>query len=77
VLAASIVGAMMMEAAITSKKSLNLYETTRRNNPEDSHIHTPYHENLKSHYVFSHCREVELHIYRFKTNYLLLIFLPL
>jgi hypothetical protein len=28
---------------------VNFYQTTRRNNPEDSHIHTCHRENLKSH----------------------------
>jgi hypothetical protein len=30
--------ALMMEAASTSETSVNLYQTTRRNNLEDSHI---------------------------------------
>jgi hypothetical protein len=30
--------ALMMEAASTSETSANLYQTTRRNNPEDSHL---------------------------------------
>jgi hypothetical protein len=30
--------ALMMEAASTSETSVNLYQTTRRNNPEDSHF---------------------------------------
>jgi hypothetical protein len=34
------VDALMMEAASTSETSENLYQTTRRNNPEDSHLHT-------------------------------------
>jgi hypothetical protein len=29
---------LMMEAASTSETSVNLYQTTRRNNPEDSHF---------------------------------------
>jgi hypothetical protein len=29
----------MMEAASTSETSVNLYQTTRRNIPEDSHLH--------------------------------------
>jgi hypothetical protein len=29
----------MMEAASTSETSVNFYQTTRRYNPEDSHIH--------------------------------------
>jgi hypothetical protein len=41
----------MMEAVSTSETSVNLYQTTRRNIPEDSHLHTRYLENLKSHHV--------------------------
>jgi hypothetical protein len=39
---------LMMEAARTSETSLNFYQTTRRYNPEDSHLHTRRRENLKS-----------------------------
>jgi hypothetical protein len=31
--------------------SKSLYETTQHNIPEDSHLHTSCHENLKSHEV--------------------------
>jgi hypothetical protein len=41
--------ALMMEAASTSETSVNFYQTTQRNNPEDSHLHTRRRENLKSH----------------------------
>jgi hypothetical protein len=41
--------ALMMEAASTSETSVNFYQTTRRNNPEDSHLHNRHRENLKSH----------------------------
>jgi hypothetical protein len=41
----------MMEAAITSETSVNFYQTTRRNKPEDSHFHTRRRENMKSHSV--------------------------
>jgi hypothetical protein len=41
--------ALLMEAAGTSETSINFYQTTRRNNLEDSHLHTRRHENLKSH----------------------------
>jgi hypothetical protein len=41
--------ALMMEAANTSETSVNFYQTTRRNNPEDSHLHTRRRENQKSH----------------------------
>jgi hypothetical protein len=35
-----VVIALMMEAVSTSGRSVNLYQTTRRNDPEDSHLHT-------------------------------------
>jgi hypothetical protein len=38
-----------MEAENTSKTSVSLYQTTRRNIPDDSHLHTRRRENLKSH----------------------------
>jgi hypothetical protein len=42
-------GAVMMEAASTSETSVNFYQTTRRNIPEDSHLHARRREKLKSH----------------------------
>jgi hypothetical protein len=41
--------ALLMEAASTFETLVNFYETTRRNNPEDSHLHTRRCQNLKSH----------------------------
>jgi hypothetical protein len=38
VLAASSI-ALVMEAARTSETWINFYQTTRRYNPEDSHLH--------------------------------------
>jgi hypothetical protein len=38
----------MMEAASTSETSVNFYQTTRRYNPEDSHLHARRSENHKS-----------------------------
>jgi hypothetical protein len=38
-----------MQAVSTFATSTNFYQTTRRSNPEDSHISL---ENLKSHRVF-------------------------
>jgi hypothetical protein len=38
----------MMEAARTSETLVNFYWTTRRYNPEDSHLRTHRRENLKS-----------------------------
>jgi hypothetical protein len=41
----------MMEATSTSQTSVYYYQTTRRNNPKDSRVHTRRRENLKSHSV--------------------------
>jgi hypothetical protein len=38
----------MMEAARTSETLVNVYQTTRCYNPEDSRLHTHLRENLKS-----------------------------
>jgi hypothetical protein len=40
--------ALMMEAAKTSETLVKFYQTTRRYNPEDSHLRTHRCENLKS-----------------------------
>jgi hypothetical protein len=40
-----------MEEVSTSEASVNFYQTTRRNIPEDSHLHTRRRENLKSHSI--------------------------
>jgi hypothetical protein len=37
-----------MEAARASETLVNFYQTTRRYNPEDSHLRTHRRENLKS-----------------------------
>jgi hypothetical protein len=44
-------GTLMMETASTSETLVNFYQTTRRNIPEDSHLHIRHRENLKSHKV--------------------------
>jgi hypothetical protein len=38
--------ALMMEAASTSEMSINFYQTTWHNNPEDSHLHSHCCEDL-------------------------------
>jgi hypothetical protein len=50
VLAASInrAIALMMAAGSTSETSVNFYQTTQHYNPEDSHLHSCRHENLRS-----------------------------
>jgi hypothetical protein len=40
-----------MEAARTSETLVNFYQTTRRYNPEDSHLRTHRRENLESYLV--------------------------
>jgi hypothetical protein len=45
--------ALMMEAKSTSETSVNFYQITRRNNPEDSHLHIRRRENLISQTVSS------------------------
>jgi hypothetical protein len=42
---------LLMEAARTSETLVNFYQTTRRYNPEDSHLRTNRRENLKSYSV--------------------------
>jgi hypothetical protein len=39
---------LMMKAVNTSETSVNLYQTTRRNIPEDIHLRNRRRENLKS-----------------------------
>jgi hypothetical protein len=41
--------ALMIEAGSTSETSVNIYQTTRRNIPEDSRLHIRRRENLKAH----------------------------
>jgi hypothetical protein len=43
--------ALMTEAARSSETSVNFYQTTRRYNPEDSHLRTHRRENLKSYEI--------------------------
>jgi hypothetical protein len=38
----------LMEAVSTSETSVNFYQTTRHDIPEDSHLHTHRREDLKS-----------------------------
>jgi hypothetical protein len=51
--------ALIMEAAKTSE-TVNVCHTTRRNNPEDSHLHTRCRENLKSYKKIQLCPFVKL-----------------
>jgi hypothetical protein len=43
-----VIIALMMEAASTSETLVNFYQTTRHNNPEDSHIYTRRHDKIKT-----------------------------
>jgi hypothetical protein len=42
---------LMIEAVQTSETSVNSYQSTRRCNPEGSHLHSHRRENLKSYLV--------------------------
>jgi hypothetical protein len=48
-LAASVIRAMMMEAAHTSETSVDIQLRTEQYIPEDSELHIRCRENLKSH----------------------------
>jgi hypothetical protein len=54
----------MMEAARTSETLVNFYQTTRRYNPEDSHLRTHRRENLKS-----YTAEIQLTLYMHEQNF--------
>jgi hypothetical protein len=41
---------------IASETSVNIHQATRRNNPEDSHLHSHCRENLKSHLKRELCK---------------------
>jgi hypothetical protein len=41
--------ALIIKALSASETTANLYQTTRLNIPEDSHLHTRRRENLRSH----------------------------
>jgi hypothetical protein len=49
VLTASIIRAMTIEAASSCETSVNFYQTTQRNIPEDNHLHTRRRKDLKYH----------------------------
>jgi hypothetical protein len=40
--------ALIIEAVLTSETSVSLYQTTPVNIPEDSHLHAPLREDIKS-----------------------------
>jgi hypothetical protein len=50
--AASIINALIMEAARTSETSVDIQLRTRQYIPEDSELHTRSRENLKSHKLY-------------------------
>jgi hypothetical protein len=47
----------MMEAASSSETSVNFCQSTRRYNPEDSHLHTRRRKNLKP-YMWTCIQEI-------------------
>lgn len=48
----------MTDAASISETSVNFYQTTQRNNPEDSNIHIRRHYNQKLDRILTHLRAV-------------------
>jgi hypothetical protein len=72
-LAAFIISAPMMAAVSTSETSVNVYQTTRCNNTEDSHLHTRRRENLKSHifHIMRPLYEVHEVMARWRGHYVL------
>jgi hypothetical protein len=44
--------ASIIRAMSIYETSVNFYQTTQRNNPEDSHLNTRRRENLKSRLIF-------------------------
>jgi hypothetical protein len=65
VLFASIIRvmALMMEAVSNSEMSINFYQNTWCIIPEDSHLHTHHHENLKSHQTMY--KNLKTHVFIF------------
>jgi hypothetical protein len=57
--------ALMMEAARTSETLVNFYQTTRRYDPEDSHLRTHRRDNLKSYLEISYYRLRQVDMFRF------------
>jgi hypothetical protein len=49
--------ALILEAVSTPETSVNFYQTTRRYNPEDSHLYTHRRENLKSRKTHEECEQ--------------------
>jgi hypothetical protein len=45
----SLISKVRIWRRLSSETSVNFYQTTWHNNPEDSHLHTQCYENLKSH----------------------------
>jgi hypothetical protein len=58
-----------MEAVSTSETSVNFNEITRRNIPEDRHLHTNRRENLKSHIGYFVCLHGRLAVQVLEWNY--------
>jgi hypothetical protein len=52
-----VVITVMIEAVSAFETSVNFYQTTRRDIPEDGHLHTRRRENLKSHSGFYYCNK--------------------
>jgi hypothetical protein len=60
--------ALMMEAARSSETLVNFYQTTQRNNPEDSNLRTNRRENIKSYILHPYAGETLLYNKQTNTN---------
>jgi hypothetical protein len=59
--------ALMMKTASISETSVNFYQTTRSNNPEDSHLHLYVHTVVFRYFVVV-CGKLNLDIIGIYTN---------
>jgi hypothetical protein len=66
--------AMMIEATSTSETSVNFYQTTWPNNPENSHLRTHHHENLRFHLLQAGSQKLNREQNLSLVRYLILLF---
>jgi hypothetical protein len=52
--------ALIMEAVITPETSVNFYQTTQRNIPEDSLLHSRHRDNLKYHFFITYSQGLKV-----------------
>jgi hypothetical protein len=60
---------LMTDAASTSEMLVNFYQTTQRNNPADSHLHTRHNKNIKSHLHECWCTTRNMQVNRVRVSF--------